>query len=103
MPGKIFAWLTLLVATVAIAQSAQIYNLPGEAVFPEGIAADAEAGVFFVSSTTDGTILQGDIATGEVSVFVAGPQPPFTTIGLDVDSQGRLWVAGGGSWPDKGL
>ena len=97
MPGKIVAWLTLLVATVAFAQSVQIYNLPGEAVFPEGIAADAEAGVFFVSSTTDGTILQGDVATGEVSVFVAGPQLPFTTIGLDVDSQGRLWVAGGGS------
>ena len=85
----------------AVAQDAQdaqdTYPLPGDAVYPEGIAVDAAAGVFYVGSANDGTIFRVDIASGETSVFVPAGAASFTTLGMDVDGQGRLWVAGGGS------
>jgi Cu-Zn family superoxide dismutase len=74
------------------------YELPGDAVFPEGIAVHESSGTFFVSGAGSGGIYRVDIATGEATEFVAaGTRPQFTTIGLDVDDRGRLWVAGGGS------
>ncbi len=74
------------------------YDLAGERVFPEGIAYDAANGKFYVGSTSDGTIFQGDVASGEVSVLVPGTEGKmFATIGMKVDGQGQLWVAGGGS------
>jgi len=74
------------------------YALPGDAVFPEGIAVHEPSGTFFVSGAGSGGIYRVDLATGEATEFVAaGTRPQFTTIGLDLDDQGRLWVAGGGS------
>ena len=87
----------VLLSTATAQVGPDVYELPGEAVFPEGIAYHVSEGVFYVSSTSDGTIFRGDIASGEVTVLVEGMMPPFTTIGLDVDDQGRLWVARGGS------
>lgn len=69
------------------------YALPGDAVFPEGIAIDADERVLYVGSTGDGTIFRADIDGGEVEVFASGTQP--TAIGMTVDPYGRLWVAGG--------
>lgn len=89
--------LWLLLAAAAAQIGPDLYELPGERVFPEGIAYQASAGAFFVGSTSDGTIFRGDIASGEVTVFVEGTMPPFTTIGMTVDEMDRLWVAGGGS------
>ena len=94
---RIAAALILLcsVATFALAQTPTTFELPGEAVFPEGVTFDEANGVFYVGSTTDGTIYRGDIATGEVTIFAEGTQP--TAIGMKVDASGRLWVAGGPS------
>ena len=36
------------------------YILPGNAVFPEGVAYDQRSSSVFVSSTTDGTIFRGE-------------------------------------------
>ena len=69
------------------------YALPGDAVFPEGIAIDADARTFYVGSTTDGTIFRADIDSGDVEIFAQGTQP--TAIGMTVDPYGRLWVAAG--------
>jgi Cu-Zn family superoxide dismutase len=81
-------------ASVAAAQEPpDPYALPGEAVFPEGIALDGDAGVLYVGSTSDGTIFRADIASGDVEVFASGSQP--TAIGMTLDPYGRLWVAGG--------
>lgn len=101
--GKIMLLVALAAALGAIAW-AQVpagtteYELPGDAVFPEGIAVDEAKGVFYVSGAGSGGIYQVDIATGEATELVpAGTRGQFMTIGMDVDDQGRLWVAGGGS------
>jgi sugar lactone lactonase YvrE len=87
----------LLVLSWGAAQ-VSTFELPGEEVYPEGIAYDPDGANFFVGSTTDGTILQGDPASGEVTVFSeGGSDGRETALGMDVDEFGRLWVAGGAS------
>ena len=76
---------------------AAIYPLPGEEVFPEGVAYQPETGDFFVSSTTDGTIYRSNVARPgqEAEIFLPpGGDGRSTAVGLAVDS-GRLFVAGG--------
>ncbi|MGP3999554.1 SMP-30/gluconolactonase/LRE family protein [Streptomyces sp. 8N706] len=68
--------------------------LPGDRVYPEGIAADPYTGDLFVSSYTTGTIFR--IAPGHraAEVFLpAGTDGRTTAGGLKVDRAGRLWVA----------
>jgi Cu-Zn family superoxide dismutase len=71
-----------------------LYEIPGDAVFPEGIALDGRT--FFVTSTTDGTIFKGDVGQAALTPFAAGGADGRTTaVGLKVDGRGRLLVAGG--------
>lgn len=71
------------------------YILPGDEVFPEGIATQQATGSFFVSSTTDGTIFRGDFKEQVAEVFLPGGEDGRTTaIGLAVDDE-RLFIAGG--------
>lgn len=73
------------------------YELPGDGVFPEGIAHHEPSGTFFVSGAGSGGIYRVDLETGETTPFLEpGSRGPFTTIGLAV-SGGQLWVAGGNS------
>lgn len=73
------------------------YILPGDAVFPEGIAYQPTTDNFFVSSTTDGTIFRGNVRKELTDVFLPGGSDGRTTaIGLRVDDyRERLFVAGG--------
>ena len=72
------------------------YVLPGDRVFPEGIAYDHASGSVFVSSTTDGTILRGDDSDEALAVFLTpGADGRTTAVGLEVDDDGHLFVAGG--------
>lgn len=75
------------------------YVLPGENVFPEGVAYQESTGDFFVSSTGDGTVFRGNVRRGAAQPFLAGGADERTTaIGLAVDdARGRLFVAGGGT------
>jgi DNA-binding beta-propeller fold protein YncE len=74
------------------------YTIPGDAVFPEGIAVDHRTGFFYVGSTTDGTIFRGHLRRPAMEVFLAGGGDGRTTaIGMKVDKRGRLFVAGGGT------
>lgn len=74
------------------------YELPGEDVFPEGVALLEREGVFFVSGARSGAIYRCELDSGDVVELVAGDdREPLTTIGLDIDEGGRLWVAGGAS------
>src|SRR5438552_3411885 len=74
------------------------YILPGDAVFPEGIAYQQGTGNFYVSSNQDGTIFRGNIDNPLTSVFFpAGSDGRTTATGLKVDDQGRLLIAGASS------
>lgn len=71
------------------------YVLPGDNVFPEGIALQKSTGDFFVGSTTDGTIYRGNIRGERLEEFLPGGADGRTAVtGMKVDGRGRLWVAG---------
>ena len=95
-----FAMLAVLVglvpaASVGAAPRPSSYTLPGSAVFPEGVAYQPTTGNFFVSSTTDGSILRGNVMEPDAAPFIAGGGVQFSAIGVKVDEAGRLIVAGG--------
>ena len=78
--------------------SAERYVLPGEQVFPEGVAYRSETGDFYVGSTTDGTVFRGNVEGGpkEAKVFLEPESDGRTTaIGMEVDKERRLFIAGG--------
>lgn len=102
LPALLLTALTL--AGTATAQTegtstdTSTYELPGEAVYPEGIAYDPSGNAFYVGSASDGTIFRGDLETGEVTTLIPGEgREPFTTLGMKVDAENHLWVAGGSS------
>jgi Cu-Zn family superoxide dismutase len=73
------------------------YALPGETVFPEGVAVLPGPDYFYVSSTDDGTIFRGQLQQPEADVFLSGGQDGRTAaVGLAVDAErGTLFVSGG--------
>lgn len=74
------------------------YVLPGSSVFPEGIAYDERTQLVFVSSTTDGTVFRGSASDETLTAFLPpGGDGRTTAIGLEVDNDGHLFVAGGGT------
>ncbi|WP_280236398.1 SMP-30/gluconolactonase/LRE family protein [Nocardia cyriacigeorgica] len=68
-------------------------ELPGDRVYPEGIAADERSGDIFVGSFADGTIYRAAAGTERAEVFLpSGADGRKTANGLRVDREGRLWV-----------
>ncbi|WP_214416169.1 SMP-30/gluconolactonase/LRE family protein [Sphaerisporangium fuscum] len=59
---------------------------------PEGIAI-GPGGSAFISSMADGSIYRADLRTGRGAIFSRGPGTP--SLGMKIDSRGRLFVAGG--------
>jgi hypothetical protein len=95
-----FAMLAVLVGlvpavSVGAAPRPSFYTLPGSAVFPEGVAYQPTTGNFFVSSTTDGSILRGNVMEPAAAPFIAGSGTQFSAVGVKVDDAARLIVAGG--------
>jgi sugar lactone lactonase YvrE len=73
----------------------QTFELPGEAVFPESVGVDPASGDAYVGSLADGALYR---LTGDAEVEVwspAGADERKSVAGVKVDSQGRLWAAGG--------
>lgn len=69
--------------------------IPGDAVFPEGIAVDKATGDLYVGSTSDGTIFRAAAGAAEFQEFLpAGADGRTAATGLKVDPEGRLFVAG---------
>jgi sugar lactone lactonase YvrE len=74
------------------------YVLPGEQVFPEGVTYRSDTGDFYVGSTTDGTVFRGNVEgdSKRTEVFLEpGTDGRKTAIGMEVDAEGRLFIAGG--------
>jgi sugar lactone lactonase YvrE len=76
---------------------ATVFELPGDQVYPEGVAYDPTTNLFYVGSTTDGTIFQGDLSSGEVTVLSEDDPDRTTATGMKVDGAGHLIVAGAGT------
>ena len=69
------------------------YTLPGDEVFPEGIAFNDGDNVFYVGSTDDGTLYEIGLEGDTVVLLSDGPP---TAVGLAFDDD-RLFVADGGT------
>lgn len=72
------------------------YLLPGDTLFPEGIAYNASTGMFYTGSVSNGDIVRVDVQTGAANIWstgAAGSRKAAT--GLRLDNQSRLWVCGG--------
>ncbi len=97
--------LSLLIGSVGAvsasrpAQTApEQYTLPGDAVYPEGIAYDRETRSFFVGSSSDGTIYRGTLGNPTTQVFSpGGADGRMSATGMKVDARGRLFVSGAAS------
>jgi Cu-Zn family superoxide dismutase len=99
---KIVALLCVLSVAVAAGVAGarglpSSYVLPGAAVFPEGIDYWPAKGHYFVSSTTDGSVLRGEIGSPTAqAAFVAPTGVRFSAVGVAVDVKNELlYVAGG--------
>src|SRR5512146_295732 len=85
--------LAVMPAFAAAAPFPDVIQLP-TGYQPEGIALGSGS-TFYVGSVVDGTIVQGDLRTGQSSGFVSG-QTGMRTVGMYYDRQyGRLFAAGG--------
>ncbi|WP_449062063.1 SMP-30/gluconolactonase/LRE family protein [Planomonospora algeriensis] len=69
------------------------HELPGDRVYPEGIAADPRTGDLYAGSFTDGTVFRMTPGRRTAQVFLpAGADGRDTANGMKVDRAGRLWV-----------
>lgn len=74
----------------------QSYTLTGPQDFPEGVAYDSRKGVLYTGSAANGNIYAINPQSGAVSLFSeGGAMGRASALGLKVDTQGRLWAAGG--------
>jgi Cu-Zn family superoxide dismutase len=65
-------------------------------VFPEGVAFDDASGFFFAGATADGAIFRGTLRDPMAEEFLApGEDSRTVAVGMKVDAQGRLIIAGG--------
>jgi superoxide dismutase, Cu-Zn family len=72
-----------------------MYELPGDAVFPESVGVDAATGEAYVGSLADGALYK--LTTGgRTELWAEGGQHGRGSVaGVKVDDRGRLWAAGG--------
>lgn len=71
-----------------------VYDLKGEALYPEGVAWDPVARAFYVGSLGDGSLHRVDVDSGgEQAMFAAAPKGAWSTSGIKVDADARrLWA-----------
>ncbi|MBU0554183.1 hypothetical protein KKF91_08485 [Myxococcota bacterium] len=67
-------------------------DLDDEAIFPEGVAFDPQAGFFYIGSLAHGGLARV-APSGETTTFAAAPEGTWQTFGVKVDAQRRrLWA-----------
>lgn len=73
-----------------------VYPLPGNQLFPEGIAYNPRSGMFYTGSTTNGDVIEVNVETGATDLFSNGvKQGRGDCRGMKVDFKDRLWICGG--------
>ena len=79
-----------------------VYALPGDPGDPggskyEGIGLDERRNLFYVSETTGGEISRGRVGDPQAAAWLDGDGKDgrFTARGIDVDTAGRVFIAGG--------
>ena len=106
LSAAVLAGAATLPATLAAAAGSRpaVYQLPGDPVLDgaggskfEGIGYDARTQRFYVSETTGGEIHRGHLQSGTAAEWLRGDgtDDRWTARGVTVDSQGRVYVAGG--------
>ena len=101
--GLVIALLgALALSTGAIAQAVRIaedvreYEVPASP--PEGVVYDQKTQAFYGGSVSDGLIYKGTLDDPTAEVFLpAGSDGRNEAIGVNVDNEGRLYIAGGSS------
>lgn len=101
--GLVLALLGMLaLSTGAIAQEVRIvedvreYEVPASP--PEGVVYDQKTQAFYGGSVSDGLIYRGTLDDPTAEVFLpAGSDGRDEAIGVNVDNEGRLYIAGGSS------
>ncbi|AVT14240.1 superoxide dismutase family protein [Paracidovorax avenae] len=71
-------------------------TIEGANAYPEGIAVDPRTGIAYVGSSTEGHLYRIARGTQKAERFQLGGSPGRqAALGMKVDGNGRLWVAGG--------
>ena len=84
----------VILATPSVVEERLV--VPGTATYPEGVALASDGGAVFTGSAANGTIYRVPLDGGEAEIFSLGGSPGRTSaLGMRVDGQGQLWVAGG--------
>lgn len=74
----------------------EVYVLPGDTLYPEGIAYRDANGFFYTGSVTSGDVLKVVLQSGTVQLFGSGTaQGRKAATGMKIDATDRLWVCGG--------
>lgn len=81
--------------TALAGQRPSLYTIPGENIFPEGIAYQRGSDNFFVSSAGNGAIYRGDLDDPTLEPFLpAGADGRASATGMQVTDSGQLLVSG---------
>ncbi|MEU8308012.1 SMP-30/gluconolactonase/LRE family protein [Actinomadura sp. NPDC048955] len=92
-PASLAAGPRAAAAPAAASRISTAYVLPGDRVYPEGIAADPRTGTMYAGSFEDGTVYRMRPGRRTAEVFLpAGADGRHTANGLEADRAGRLWV-----------
>lgn len=91
--AALLALVAVLVTASAAAALPREYILPGDLVFPEGVALRPGTDQFFVTSTSDGTIFRGTLGHARTKVFLPPGQHGRLANGIKA-THDRLIIAG---------
>lgn len=81
--------------TALAGQRPSLYTIPGENIFPEGIAYQRGSDSFFVSSAGNGAIYRGELDNPTLEPFLpAGADGRVSATGMQVTDAGELLVSG---------
>lgn len=93
--GKVGAYDLAKPSSPSYSKGSRLIQLPGDGVYPEGIALDGR-GSLFSGSSQQGTIFRSTRGSTPAEIFLAaGSDGRTSAIGMKVDPSGRLIVAGG--------